>query len=116
DVDPETIHIPPMMVQPFIENAVWHGLSAGGRVDVHFSKGDDRHIRCVIIDNGRGERVKSNVDLTEQVRKTSMGISLMKERFETLNQRLQTNSGFVISDRSDSVSGKEVILTLPFED
>lgn len=115
DLDPDKICVPPMLVQPFVENAVWHGVAGGGKVEVVFTPGDDRHILCTVRDTGREQAPKSEIDLSTNVRKTSMGVSLMQERFDTLNQRYGTQSGFTISDRSDAI-GKQVVIRLPFED
>ncbi len=115
-IDPEKVQIPPMLIQPFVENAIWHGITTGGKVELHFDVHDDRHVKCTLKDNGKQATVKPEADLSYRVKKTSLGINLMKERFATLNQLYGTQSSFVIADRADGISGKQVTIIIPYED
>jgi len=119
DLSVETINIPPMLIQPFIENSIWHGLnqaSEGGRIDIQFSKLDDSHIQCVIEDNGKVMENKSELDLSRVVKKTSMGMSLIQERINIINSLNGTKAKFDIQLRTDGKAGKRVILVIPYED
>lgn len=85
----DEVFIPPMMVQPFVENAIIHGVSAlkeGGRVEVLFEVGKEEVI-CTIQDNGIGiaesQRQKDNT--THQ----SVGLQVTKERLELLQPQRQ---------------------------
>jgi len=114
-INSEEVCIPPMLIQPFLENSIWHGIASGGKIEVDFSFMDQDHIRCTIKDNGNGNHEKSQIDLSTKVKKTSMGMSLMRERFETLNRVSSGEAGFIFSEREDGIPGKQVIITIPFE-
>ncbi|MCR9015510.1 sensor histidine kinase [Aquiflexum gelatinilyticum] len=115
DINPDEVCIPPMLIQPFLENSIWHGISSGGKVEVEFGIKDPDHILCTIKDNGKKQHVKSEIDLSTKVKKTSLGMSLMRERFETLNQVSSGKAEFTFLEREDGVPGKQVIITIPFE-
>lgn len=115
-LDPETIYIPPMLIQPFLENAVWHGVVGGGTIDIRISQLDDLHLLCEILNSKNEDHLKSDFNLNHLVKKTSLGMSLMKERFAMLNQMNGKNAGFSLEDRIDGIPGKIVKLRIPFED
>jgi LytS/YehU family sensor histidine kinase len=116
EIKPEEVCIPPMLIQPFLENSIWHGVSNGGKVEVEFGLLDHDHIRCTIKDNGKTSQEKSDLDLSTKVKKTSLGMSLMRERFDTLNQVSTGKAGFTFSEREDGLPGKQVTIMIPFED
>lgn len=118
DLEGKELYIPPMLIQPFVENAIWHGLSQrgeGGELLVTLSFQDDRYLLCCIEDNGREGNVKSAIDLSHQVKKTSLGLALIQERLQRL---FDGEKGFVIEDLDPQKvkPGKRVKLSLPFED
>ncbi|MCW5910125.1 MAG: histidine kinase [Cyclobacteriaceae bacterium] len=114
DVNAAQQEIPPMMIQPFVENAIWHGLTGGGIIELHFSLASNRHIQCVIKDEGKGNvYAPVSTNLSGAVKKSSMGMTLMRERFERINQLHQAQAGFTLADRDDGVAGKQVTLLIP---
>lgn len=110
------IQIPPMFIQPFLENSVWHGLSDGGQLSISFSIYDEDHLCCLITDDGKEHTEKSSYDLAHKVKKTSMGIQLMKERFDFYNELNKTRAGFSINKNPANERGSEVRILIPFED
>lgn len=125
DVDPslypETTYIPPMLVQPFAENAIKHGLKnidGNGLLTIGFSKKDGL-IECVIEDNGIG-RVKANA-LNEHNNNDykSLGMQVTRERLEVFKKDKKTNSKLEIFDLKDDMgnaSGTKVHVLFPFEE
>jgi tetratricopeptide (TPR) repeat protein len=76
-IDPETILLPPMLTQPFIENAIKHGLKhreSGGRVHIRFYKKEDM-LFFEVTDNGSGMEVKDAADTHK-----SMSLHIVNER------------------------------------
>ena len=76
------IIIAPMLIQPFVENAILHGLarkSSLGHLIIEFMDRDELSIKCVISDNGIG-RFASKKERTGQ----SLGIQLIKDRLSIL--------------------------------
>ncbi len=89
DVDKQIdIHnwlIPPMIIQPFVENAIWHGLAlkqGEGRVEIIFRKQNDK-ILCIVQDNGIG-REKAKVIAAKRKGHKSTGLSNTAERMDLL--------------------------------
>lgn len=121
-IDPAQVHIPPMLLQPFIENSIWHGMNKDGHagfINIRLSIKDGKHVICVIEDNGAKPAEKSNIDLSHVVKKTSLGIQLIRERMEMINRLYETNADFVLEDIMDEglkLVGKRALITMPFED
>ncbi len=116
----ESIQIPPMMMQPFVENSIWHGLSqkgAGGKIEIEISKENDM-LQCVIVDNGRKTTSKDELGLSS-IKKTSLGMSLIKERLSVVSEIYKVKADFEIIDRMKSSLPQEgtcIKLTLPFDE
>lgn len=115
------IEIPTMLIQPFIENAIWHGLmhQVGERnLEIKFYLGNKQTIHCEIIDNGIG-RKQSELIKDKQIRlHTSKGISLTHERLKILNKLNATKTELDIIDlydESGKSAGTKVILTIPYK-
>ncbi|WPR77987.1 sensor histidine kinase [Algoriphagus sp. NG3] len=113
DIDPADIFIPPMLLQPFLENAVWHGAKSNATIELKVSVENDTYLRCLIINSGDGTREKLPQDLSNFIKKSSMGLTLMEERFQSLNELRGFQSGFEISDLNGG--GKEVRIYMPYE-
>jgi len=117
-VDVENICIPPMLVQPFIENALEHGFKhkkEKGHIGVRFqpiAKG----FRLIIEDNGIGRR-KSGELLREQDKDhKSLATSIIRERIEVLNKKLTHKIKFSITDLFDTYgqpAGTRVMFEFP---
>lgn len=116
DLNPDSIYIPPMLIQPFLENAVWHGVAGGGHIQVCILPEDNHHLSCEILDKKTGDIPITNKNTSSKIKKTSMGMNLMKERFAMLNQSLGKKAGFTLEDRPDGLKGKLAKLKIPFED
>lgn len=110
----EGLLIPPMLIQPFVENAIWHGLrykDSIGFLSVHYLMDGDR-VLIQIEDDGIG-RVRSKELKTENQRKnSSTGILNISKRVEIINDMFSTgikvdiqdkpnNSGTLVSIRFD---------------
>lgn len=115
-LDGNRIQIPPMIIQPFIENSIWHGLNQlgeGGEMKIQFAPFDEFHVQCEIEDNGKPSHEKSKLDLTRVVKKTSMGMALIEERLQIINSLYSSKARFEIKTLEQ---GKKITLILPFED
>jgi len=84
------LEIPSFMIQIFVENSVWHGLSSreqsGALLTVHFKKLSS-HIICEIIDNGIGRKAASKLVADKSNKRAKHGIDVIKQRIELLNNR-----------------------------
>lgn len=105
--------LPALLVQPFVENALWHGLAEkeGPRqLSIRFSA-TDKGMRCVVRDNGMGRNGHSSNPDGHR----SLGTELTNERLQLLTHRLQQKGRFTIHDLKDdagSALGTEVIIDL----
>ena len=86
EIDKEETLIPSMLLQPYIENAIWHGImpmAEGGRLDINLDQKDEDYLWIKIIDNGVGiMNSLSNKNSAHQ----SKGMSLTQERINLLNK------------------------------
>ena len=93
--------IPPMFLQPFVENAILHGLrhrdTEGGYLRINISKKDQHTFECIIEDNGIGRKnAKLLNKQTENLHKTSLGLKVTRERLHIFspNANLLTEDAF----------------------
>ena len=112
-ISPSQTYIPPMMIQPFLENSVWHGLSQDGEIRVNFRSNGGAALSCHITDSGAGQVEKSDYDLSRFVKKSSLGINLMTERFSNLRELRGLEAEFEIQEIDSG--GRRVLLKIPFE-
>lgn len=85
DINVETIKIPCLLFQPFIENAIWHGLSlkkGNKKLQISIAKKEDKYIQIEILDNGVGREVSRQLNEKKLHKKESLGIVLTKERLK----------------------------------
>jgi ligand-binding sensor domain-containing protein len=107
-VDPilisEDISIPSMLIQPFVENAIWHGLvhKAGkGNLTVKLEY-KRTLIICTIEDNGIGRKEAETYKRNETKQHKSYGMQITKERLEILNQQRNNHDlNFIVTDMVD---------------
>lgn len=117
NIDPDDMKIPPMIVQPFVENAIWHGLmpkEGEKHVDIHFSLVNDQELRCQISDNGIGREASSKLRSTGKEHR-SRGLALVYERLDILQKQFKHPFEVSILDRLNDqgeVSGTQVTLHL----
>ncbi|MCK0155719.1 tetratricopeptide repeat protein [Cellulophaga sp. F20128] len=118
-VDVEHVKIPSLILQPFLENALWHGLSSkeGEKViTMHISKIEDGYIKISIVDNGIGRAASERIKENKVLKRKSLGVNITKERLANFSKDyLNTfNVEFVdLFDDDKNAIGTEVVLTIP---
>jgi LytS/YehU family sensor histidine kinase len=120
DLAQNEIMLPPMLIQPFIENAIWHGVTSLDqpmKIDIHFQK-DDQQLLCVIDDDGMG--IETSLKKKEtQLGHNSVGIDNIKQRIRLLNEKYNLQSAITIEDKSNLMpkngTGTIVTLRLPIK-
>jgi signal transduction histidine kinase len=116
ELDATNIEIPAMLLQPLIENAIWHGLKpkqGNKKIDIRFLQRHDQLV-CEIEDNGIGIDQSSQSKLHETHH--SVGIENIKDRIRLLNSKYDINSSLEIKDLGGgdhATSGTLARLTLP---
>src|SRR4029077_19107313 len=87
NIDPGAIFIPPLLIQPFVENAIWHGLlhkEDPGKLDITV-KVEKNILICVIEDNGVGRSRARTSESKSVETKKSMGIQISRQRLSLIN-------------------------------
>jgi tetratricopeptide (TPR) repeat protein/two-component sensor histidine kinase len=123
DVSPDLslhgIQVPPMLIQPYVENAIWHGLmhkEGNGKVTVSVEENDDNQLIVKIIDNGIGRKRSSELKSKSATEKKSFGLQITSERMDILNQYYHIKATIHIKDLVDDLgnpSGTEACLMIP---
>lgn len=111
-IDTAEINIPPMLTQPFIENAVKHGVNKidyRGKIIVNFTL-DGNQLKVTVLDNGKGINNKTGEKQTDLHK--SAALEITKARLASLNESKKQKTSFSIKDRSEQdseQSGTEVV-------
>jgi len=114
-INNETIEVPPMLIQPYIENAVWHGLrykDEKGKLLLHFYK-QNGDLIAEITDNGIGRKRSAELKTENQKKHNSMGIKNIEERLSILNKVYKLNYRVKIDDEENH--GTRVSIYLPIK-
>ncbi len=112
-LDKEEYRVPPLLIQPFVENAIWHGLlQKEGKRSLHitFESTDDDRLRCTIEDNGIGREAAGAFSRNGHLH-TGRGLSTSEERIETLNRQYGQHNTLEIKDlfsEDGTAAGTEV--------
>lgn len=102
DLDRNEVRLAPMLIQPLVENAIWHGLlpkHSDKWVHIRFFH-EAAQLVCEIEDNGIGIRESLNKK-TGQNTHRSVGISNIQERIAVLNEKYRIRCSLVIRDKTD---------------
>lgn len=111
-IDQDNTLIPPLILQPFVENSIWHGMAnkqGKGHIEISILREGD-FLHCLIDDDGIGRKASSRL---EEVNKNeSMGMRITKTRIQMMN-KLKKSKGTV--ELHDLTNGLRVQINLPFE-
>jgi sensor histidine kinase YesM len=97
------VYIPIMLVQPFAENAIWHGLLSrkGMRLlKITFTNISDDKLLCEVDDNGVGRDFKKKQ--FGEIKKKSLGLDLIRQRLELIRNATGVDTFFEIIDKTDN--------------
>ncbi len=108
------ISIPQMLIQPYIENAIKHGLSEKGYVKIHFYE-ENKILNVIIEDNGEG--IKQSLERKSEIKHRSFGSKITSNRLELLNAYYQSDYSISIVNKKDlsEEAGTRVTIKLPIE-
>jgi putative methionine-R-sulfoxide reductase with GAF domain len=104
-IDADEIKIPPMIIQPFVENSIWHGLMPrqGERwVHIHFELSSDDLLICTVTDNGIGRDASARLKQNGHEQHKSKGLSLVYDRLHILRQQYGQAFEVTIKDLVDT--------------
>lgn len=110
-IDPEQVMVPPLVVQPLVENAIWHGIApkeGRGHIRLQVEIRNERLI-WTIEDDGVGRAAAKPSD-EQGTKRTSLGTAITRNRLELLRQQVGGRAGFHYEDLSQ---GTRVVVDLP---
>jgi tetratricopeptide (TPR) repeat protein len=117
DLDTEEVRIPPLLIQPFVENAVWHGLmhkEQRGSLLIRL-RVDGNRLTCIVRDNGIGRKRAGMLRSKSAEKHKSMGMQITAERMALLAGAEDPKPFFQIEDLHDAMgapAGTQVTLTI----
>lgn len=121
EIEQEEIKIPPMILQPFLENAIWHGLmprQSERRLSIYFALYTEDILLVTLRDNGIGRKASARLKEISGNSKTgheSKGMSMVQQRLQLLQQQYDKPFEVAISDIADingEVQGTQVLLKI----
>lgn len=114
NINTESLEVPPMLIQPYLENAVWHGLrykDSKGKLSLRFRL-QDHNLVAEIIDDGIGRKKSAELKTANQKKHFSMGLKNIGERLAILNKVYKTKYFVSVEDPKEG-SGTEVKIYMP---
>ncbi len=118
EVDTYSMQIPSMLLQPFVENAIKHGLfhkKEGGHININFLR-ENGSLKCVVEDNGVGRAKSAEINAQQGRSHKSRGLQIVNERLAIIRKVNGGNYDVKISDlfdRQQNPSGTRAEITLP---
>ena len=118
-VDVNYTELPPLLIQPYIENAIWHGLmhkEEGGQVLLHISKLGNNFLQITITDNGVGRAKAAELKSKSAMKHKSHGIRVTAERIALIKEKYSIDANVSIIDLKDpnnQPAGTQVTIKLP---
>jgi ligand-binding sensor domain-containing protein len=102
-LDPQKILIAPLIIQPYVENAIWHGLmhlqERKGELRITLAR-DGEFLKCSIDDNGIGR--KKSMESKQASKHKSLGLSITRERLENINAIYRSKLSVNFIDKYDA--------------
>ena len=118
DMDISALQVPPLILQPYVENAIWHGLmhkEEKGQLDVEVSEENDR-LYFKITDNGIGREKAAAMASKSATKHKSMGLRITADRIAILQESEALTSPVTIHDlvNPDGIAaGTEIVIKMP---
>ena len=119
DIETDFIEIPPMLIQPFVENAIWHGLmqkEEGGKIEIDCRQKDDKYLIVTVLDNGIGRERAAELKSKTATRHKSFGMKITSERMDIIKQLYDIETKITIEDLKNAngtSAGTKVTLEIP---
>lgn len=121
EIDDDFIGIPPMIIQPYVENAIHHGIinkQGRGRITITLSlKDKDDAVLCVVEDDGVGREKAEELKNLTGLKHKSQGMIITKERLEILNKQVKGKISVSVIDlknENGNTCGTKVEIIIPF--
>jgi len=110
NIDSSFVRIPPLILQPFVENAIWHGLipklTAPKQLNINLLRKGD-FVLCEIQDNGIGRKQSEQVKSKKEHH--SMGIDITRKRIQLLHQENEIEIIDLVDDEGKALGTKVIV-------
>jgi hypothetical protein len=120
---PEALSIPSMLIQPYVENAIWHGLlhkeTNDGKLAVRFYQQKNNVLIAEIVDNGVGRKKAKELRSKDAIKKKSYGMQITEDRIFLINELYNINAKVTVDDLTNEqgqATGTKVILEVAATD
>jgi len=119
DIDQQYIKLPPLLIQPYVENAIWHGLmhkKEGGNIVIDITQTTDYFLLVEIKDDGIGREQAAAYKSKSATKQKSFGLKMTSERLEMINQVYGIKADVQVEDLKDEMKnakGTKVIIKIP---
>ena len=117
-VEEDDVYIPSMIIQPFVENSIWHGISAlegKGMIRIFFALHSSKAIKVVVEDDGIGI-VQSEKNIAKKESHLHLSMEMIRKRLEIIGKKMGVETGMEISEATPGSPdpGTRVTLIIPF--
>lgn len=118
DIPSEIVQVPAMILQPYAENAIWHGIkpkAEGGHVQISVRK-IDKMLVCMVEDNGIGREQSRAMRKASVLKHKSMGMQITEERLKNLGKIKGSHVEIVdLKTENGEAKGTKVIIRFPYQ-
>lgn len=120
EVDLEEVMVPPLILQPFLENAIWHGLmhkKGKGNIVIQIYP-ENGHLKCIVQDNGIGRKAAAGYQSNSPETHQSKGLKLTTDRIQLMHDEFLEKETVRILDLEDDegkAAGTRVEIILPYD-
>lgn len=101
DIDREATLVPPLILQPFVENSIWHGIAKKreeGKICIYIKK-EGEMINCIVEDNGIGRQTAEGITtLKDNTGRRSLGMKITNERIDIINKVRKAKATVKLTD------------------
>ncbi|WP_373517991.1 tetratricopeptide repeat protein [Pricia sp.] len=119
DIDLENTYLPSMVLQPFVENAIWHGLmhkkdTGNGQIGISIEQQGEQLI-CTIEDNGVGRQKAFELQQRSVYKTKSLGLKITEERLRLLSKELERQLIHItdLTNQAGEALGTRVTVNIP---
>ena len=119
NLNTETIKLPSLILQPFLENSIWHGFSGvlgAKKIYMQIEKESEAHLKISISDNGIGRKKAGEIKNKKLHQREPLGINITKERLKSFSRNYRNSFSFEFEDlkTADGIPcGTRVIIKIP---
>ena len=118
NINSDKIKVPPLLIQPYVENAIWHGLmhlEHPGKLEIRFAK-EEYFLICTVIDNGIGRTKAQEIKSKSATKRKSHGMKITNNRIRLLYELAEQSGKIEIIDlynQQKTAIGTKISIRLP---